>query len=98
MNKKDLAFAKKYLHVKKTSEICECLIRAALGCVADTAIIPMQDYLGLGAKARINTPSTLGGNWEWRMERDACTEELSKHMLELSQIYSRTVRQSTKKR
>ena len=97
MSRKDLAFAKKYLNVKRTSDICESLIRTALGCVADTAVIPMQDYLGLGSEARINTPSTLGGNWEWRMDRDACTEELSKHMLELAQIYGRTPRSKKKK-
>lgn len=92
LNRKDLAFAKKYLNVRRNSDLCESLIRTALGSVADTAIIPMQDYLGLGGEARVNTPSTLGGNWEWRMERDACTEKLSLHMLELAQIYGRTVR------
>ncbi len=98
LNKKDLAFVKKYVNVKRTPELCETLIRTALGSVADTAIIPMQDYLGLGGEARINTPSTLGGNWEWRMERDACTEELSKHMLELAWIYGRTVRERSRKK
>ena len=98
LNKKDLAFVKKYVNVKRTPELCETLMRTALGSVADTAIIPMQDYLGLGGEARINTPSTLGGNWEWRMERDACTEELSKHMLELAWIYGRTVRERSRKK
>ncbi len=58
----------------------------------------MQDYLGLGGEARINLPSTLGGNWEWRMERGACSEALSSHMLELAQVYGRTVRAGKKKR
>ena len=98
LNKKDLAFVKKYVNVKRTPELCETLIRTALGSVADTAIIPMQDYLGLGGEARINTPSTLGGNWEWCMEKDACTEELSKHMLELAWIYGRTVRERSRKK
>ncbi len=98
LNKKDLAFVKKYVNVKRTPELCETLIRTALGSVADTAVIPMQDYLGLGGEARINTPSTLGGNWEWRMEKDACTEELSKHMLELAWIYGRTVRERSRKK
>lgn len=92
MGRKDLAFAKNYLNVKRTAAVCDQLIRAALGCVADTAIIPIQDYLELGSEARINTPSTLGGNWEWRMERDACTPELSKHMLELARLYGRAKR------
>lgn len=98
LNKKDLAFVKKYVNAKRTPELCETLIRTALGSVADTAVIPMQDYLGLGGEARINTPSTLGGNWEWRMEKDACTEELSKHMLELAWIYGRTVRERSRKK
>ena len=42
------------------------LLRAALGSVADRAIIPMADWLGLGATAHLNTPGTLGGNWAWR--------------------------------
>ena len=98
MSRNDLAFAKKYLNVKRNSDICESLIRTALGCVADTAIIPMQDYLGLGSEARMNTPSTLGGNWEWRMDEDACTEELSQHMLELARVFGRTPRNKKKKK
>jgi len=92
LNRKDLAFAKKYLGVKRNAAICDSLIRAALGCVADTAIIPIQDYLELGKEARINTPSTLGQNWEWRMADGACTEELSKHMLALARLYGRAKR------
>ena len=42
------------------------LLRAALGSVGDRAIIPMADWLGLGAKAHLNTPGKLGGNWAWR--------------------------------
>ena len=91
LGRKELAFAKKYLNVRRTVDLCESLIRTALASVADTAVIPMQDYLGLGGEARVNMPSTLGGNWEWRMERDACTQELSSHMLELAQLYGRTV-------
>ncbi len=98
MSKKDLAFAKKYLNVRKNQDICNHLICTALSCVADTAVIPMQDYLELGAEARINIPSTLGGNWEWRMGKDACTEELSKQMLELASIYGRVVKQKETKR
>lgn len=89
MGRKDLAFAKKYLGIKRNDAMCEGLIRAALGSVADAAIIPMQDYLELGSEARFNMPSTLGGNWEWRMKRGACTVELSKHMLELARLYGR---------
>ncbi len=93
ISRKDLAFTKKFLGVKRNSEICKELIRAALASVADTAIIPLQDYLGLGSNARINTPSTLGGNWEWRVEKEAFTDELKGEMLELAQLYGRAPRQ-----
>ncbi len=92
LSRKDLSFAKKYLGVKRNAAICDSLIRAALGCVADTAVIPIQDYLELGGEARINTPSTLGGNWEWRMGHDALTKELSARMLELARLYGRAKR------
>ncbi len=97
LGRKDLAFAKKYIGVKRTSDICYNLVRMALASVSDTAIIPLQDYLELGSEARINTPSTLGGNWEWRVKADACTPELSAEMLELAQTFGRIVRTKKKK-
>lgn len=92
MSRKDLAFAKKYIGVKRTSGICSNLIRMAYASVADTAIIPIQDYLELGSEARINTPSTLGGNWEWRMSAQDCTSQLAARMLELATVYGRIVK------
>jgi 4-alpha-glucanotransferase len=97
IGKQDLAFTKKYLNIKRKSEICNSLIITALASVADTAIIPIQDYLGLGSEARINTPSTLGGNWEWRMDIDACTDELSAHMLDLAKTYGRVPKPKKKR-
>lgn len=96
MSRKDIAFAKKYMGIKRTGDICRTLVRMALASVADTAIIPIQDYLELGSEARINIPSTLGGNWVWRMDKDACTPALAERMLELSQIYGRITRKSKK--
>ena len=98
LNRKDLAFAKKYIGIKRTSDICSSLVRMALASVSDTAIIPLQDYLELGSEARINTPSTLGGNWEWRVKADACTPELSARMLELAQVFGRIVKTKKKKK
>lgn len=89
MSRKDLAFAKKYIGVKRKKDICRSLIRTALASVSDTAIIPIQDYLELGSEARINTPSTLGNNWKWRLTKGACTEKLAKEMNELAHIYGR---------
>ena len=50
----------------RTDAARTALLRAALGSVADRAIIPMADWLGLGAEAHLNTPGKLGGNWAWR--------------------------------
>ena len=89
LNRKDKAFAKRYLDIKTSKEIEWKFIRAALSSVADTAIIPMQDYLGLGGEARINMPSTLGYNWKWRMLDGQATEELAEKIYDTCKIYGR---------
>lgn len=64
-------------------------IRLALGTVANLAIIPLQDYLGLGHEARINTPSTVGVNWKWRLLEGEITEELIEEIRKITKIYGR---------
>ena len=49
------------------------MIRAAMASVADTAIIPMPDLVGLGTEARMNVPASEIGNWVWRMNANAIT-------------------------
>ena len=65
------------------------LIRIALSCVANQAIIPLQDILGLGTEARMNFPSKPEGNWEWRYKSDAVTEEMRSRLKTLTHIYGR---------
>ncbi len=89
VNRRDRLFAKKYLDIKSEKTAAWSFIRSALGSVAETAIIPMQDYLNLDDSARINTPSTLGGNWEWRMLPGADTDALAKKMLEQVKLFAR---------
>lgn len=89
MPKKDVQFAKKYLNCKKEEKLYWEIIRLALSSCADTAIIPMQDYLGLDDSARINTPSTLGENWKWRMDEDALSHDLAKKIKKLAKLYHR---------
>ena len=86
---KDKKFARDYMGIKSAKNFNYALIRQAMMSVADTAIIPMQDYLGLGSNARINTPSTLGGNWCWRMKPDAYTKNLAETVKELTVLYGR---------
>ncbi|MDR1218249.1 MAG: 4-alpha-glucanotransferase [Treponema sp.] len=68
--REDVDLAKDFLGVDDPVGGVWGFIRAALSSVADLAVIPMQDYLCLGAEARMNAPSTLGGNWRWRMSPD----------------------------
>jgi 4-alpha-glucanotransferase len=65
------------------------LIRASFSSVASYAIIPMQDFLSLGTEHRMNTPSTIGGNWSWRLKRDAPLEWIQGRIRELSLLYGR---------
>ncbi len=85
----DVALARDYLNAPPGSDLTEAMIRAALASVCDTAIIPLPDWLNLGREGRINTPSTLGGNWVWRCAPNALTGELSERILHLTRLYGR---------
>jgi len=66
------------------------LIRRAIwSSVAMFAVAPMQDVLSLGGEARMNYPSKLGGNWEWRMKDDDMNDELAKRLKEINYLYKR---------
>ena len=65
------------------------MIRSAMMSVADTVVIPMQDYLEKGSEARINTPSTLGDNWKWRLERGDLQDSLAYEIRDLTGLYER---------
>ncbi len=95
VGKADKQMALTYMGVMENDDIApahiaERFIRLAFASVADTAIIPMQDYLNLGDEARINMPSTLGGgNWCWRMKKGAATKKLAKKMYAMARMYAR---------
>jgi 4-alpha-glucanotransferase len=67
------------------------LVRELMKSTAAWAVVPMQDILGLGAEARMNRPSTLGGNWAWRMAEGAFSQELAEELAELSRLYGRNL-------
>lgn len=89
LNRHDKGFANRYLDIKSSKNACEKMIRAALSSVADTAVIPLQDYLELGAEARINTPSTLGYNWKWRLQKELLDDKLADRIRQLTCLYGR---------
>jgi 4-alpha-glucanotransferase len=65
------------------------MIRAVLASVADTAIVPAQDVLGLGSEARMNVPATLGGNWAWRLLPDQLGPGEAARLARLVELYGR---------
>jgi 4-alpha-glucanotransferase len=67
------------------SEIEWDLIRAAYESVAGTAVVPLQDVLGLGSEARMNTPGTRYGNWEWRARRSQFRPDLASRLRKLAE-------------
>ncbi len=80
----------KYLGRKvESNDINWTLIRVAMMSIANTAIFPMQDILGLGKEARMNLPSTSIVNWEWRFQPDQLTQEIRETLLEMTKIYKR---------
>ncbi len=87
--REDKKFAREYLGVKTGKDIVWAMIRACFASVSDTVIIPMQDYLELPGYARCNTPSTLGGNWVWRLKKDALSKDLCAHINDFARIYRR---------
>jgi 4-alpha-glucanotransferase len=65
------------------------LIRTALASVANTALIPMQDVLGLGSEARMNLPGRQSGNWGFRFSKDQITPEMTHRLRALVDLYQR---------
>ena len=85
-------FARKYLGTDGR-EMNWVLIRAILASVADMAIIPLQDVLGLGSEARMNLPARPSGNWQWRFTAGQLTPEIGERLTEMVQIYGRVLKQ-----
>ena len=75
--------------VENKTKLVDEIIRMAQASTANTCIIPMQDYLHLDNKARMNTPSTLGNNWMWRMKSTQITKKLTSAIKELTVLYGR---------
>jgi len=70
-------------------EISWALLRLALGSVADTVLVPMQDLLCLGSEARMNTPGKPSGNWCWRLDPAADLGPVAERLAALTELYDR---------
>lgn len=82
-------YARNYLKLDHQEGYHWGFIRGAWSSVANLSIAPMQDFLGLGSQARMNTPSTTENNWKWRLDKKYLTEKLAKKILDLTILYGR---------
>ncbi len=81
-------YSLKYLN-SDGSEIHWDFVRAVWASVADTAIAPVQDLIGIGTEGRINLPASMGGNWQWRMTEGSITDEITTRLKQLTETYGR---------
>ena len=95
---KERANARHYLDIDPVSEdentgqlVSWKLVRLAYGSVANTAIVPLQDLLGLGNEARMNWPGKPGGNWQWRYTTGDLTDHLRATLLDITVLFARYV-------
>lgn len=88
-NPDDVALAIDYLKLNAQEGYHWGYIRGAWSTVGKLAIAPMQDFLGLDTNARMNTPSTIGNNWEWRFTKDQISHDLSSKIYHLTKLYGR---------
>ena len=91
MNRRNKSFAREYMGCRHTpkKEMHWEFIRLAMASPAKLAVIPVQDYLGLGDWARTNEPSTLGKNWKWRLLPGEITGDVLKQCRRMAKLYGR---------
>ena len=88
-NPEEAAIAKEYLGLNKEEGYNWGFIRGVWYSVADVAIAPMQDFLNLGNEARMNFPSTMSDNWQWRAEKNSYDNELASRINRLTKLAGR---------
>lgn len=85
----DRAYAAAYMRLTEAEGWCRGVARTIWSNPADLTILQMQDLLGLGTEARINTPSTIGCNWKWRLLPGQCSDALARALRADMALYSR---------
>ena len=88
----DIALAVRYLGLHEAEGFHWGVLRGGLSSVASLFVAQMQDYLGLDRSSRMNTPGTLGGNWQWRLQAAQITPALAEKIAGMARIYGRSER------
>jgi len=89
LNEETLEYARDYMHITEDEGWCWGMIRAGMSSPAGLFVAQMQDVLELEADARMNTPGTASGNWQWRMKPGSLTEELAEKLYHYTWTYRR---------
>ena len=84
-----------YTHRSEDESICQAMIRQLFATVSNTAIATMQDVLDLPASSRMNIPSTIGGNWQWRMQQSDLTQDKKDFLAKMTTLYQRANQEKT---
>jgi 4-alpha-glucanotransferase len=87
----DRDYVRRYIHSENTDygAFVWDFIREAFRSVADTCIVPLQDFLVKGKEARINTPGEAGNNWQWRLRPNFLSSDLARSIYGLTKVYGR---------
>ena len=88
--KADVAMARRYLGLNSAEGFNTGLLRGGMSSVADLFVAQIQDWLELGAEARINTPGVPDGNWQWRLTEGQLTEKLAEKIADMTKLYGRS--------
>lgn len=98
IDKKTLSFAENYLRLTKEEGYNWGMMKSIWSSASELSIVTMQDLLGLSSEARMNKPSTLSDNWNWRMKSGALTKELEEKIKQNMMIYARLPKKKEKQR
>lgn len=94
-----VAYAKEYMNLSEEEGLVWGVIRTAMASVSDVCVVPIQDYLDLGAEGRMNFPGTrTSDNWTWRAKPGFVTDTLAQRIAKMTKLYGRMAKQEEKKK
>ena len=89
VSKTDKKFAQSYMNISEDEGWCWGMIRSGMATASELFVVQMQDVLELDGSCRMNTPGTVGGNWQWRMLPDAMDKKLAKKLRTYTETFRR---------
>ena len=89
LDRRTRSFARDYMHITEDEGWCWGMIRTGMASPCELFVLQMQDALELPRSARMNTPGTASGNWQWRMRPDALSAELYRKLKAYTHLYRR---------